>query len=371
MSHPRCRPAAAANASTSSAAASHPACRQQAALVSRRFAALCCIPELLRDVATPYVDSLPALLSFMAWLVRHGRHVLRLDFTARPAPPLDEGCWTAAVVSCLAASGTAGQLAELQFSYLLPLPLHTEWLAIMRSLRCLCLDGDAIHISPAISGLTALQSLELSSMEIINLTAGARLPTSMTRLCVTTDGAEQMPEQVKCGSTSGQTRLCLTVAVSLSSQFAQLPRLQRLRLDGCRYSAESMQQLSSLGGSLTRLDTASVDVPAAALSALTRLQHLDWYGTDSTAVEDALQHLPGLTCLVSPLEGAGVLVRVCGMLPPPARAASMTPPMPPLGSAFHSGGAAAGAVCRIRPGPAAARAERPVPPAAVPPGALG
>ena len=187
----------------------HPTCgrRQRAALVSRRFAALCCSPELLQEVEKPLLHSLPALHSFLAWLVRHGQHIQRLRLPAYCAQGEDENSWAAAVASCLAVVGAAGQLTELDASSGL---LHTEWLPAMRSLRHLRLSGNLLRISLAIAGLTALQSLELDSEEII-FAAGARLPSSITRLVVAGDEAEQMPDQVS------STRATLLLVVGLTN----------------------------------------------------------------------------------------------------------------------------------------------------------
>lgn len=92
--------------------ASHPTCRQRAALVSKRFRELCCSPELLQEVETPYVRSLAALQSFLPWLARHGQHVRRLHLSTDPAPGAEEGSWAAALASFLAVAGAAGQLTE-------------------------------------------------------------------------------------------------------------------------------------------------------------------------------------------------------------------------------------------------------------------
>ena len=95
------------------------------------------------------------------------------------------------MASCLAVVGSAGQLTELTAASGL---LHTEWLPAMRSLRRLTLLGYPLHISPAISGLTALQSLKLGSEET-NFAATVHLPSAITRLLVQYDEAEQMPDQ--------------------------------------------------------------------------------------------------------------------------------------------------------------------------------
>jgi hypothetical protein len=145
----------------------------------------------------------------------------------------------------------------------------------MRSLRRLKLTREPVHVSPTIAGLTALQSLELFDNCIF--AADAHLPAGITRLLVERDAADEMPVQ-----------------------FTQLPRLQRLELEGCAYSGGSLSHLSALGSSLTRLDV-SAEGTAAVLAALTRLQHLDSRIESETARQTmtaALPHLTGLTCLV-------------------------------------------------------------------------
>jgi len=79
--------------------------------------------------------------------------------------------------------GMAPQLADLSIDA--GCNLHTEWLCPMRSLQRLSLTADygTIHITPATSGLTALQSLELCS-NTLHLPADCPLPTSITRLSV-------------------------------------------------------------------------------------------------------------------------------------------------------------------------------------------
>lgn len=88
-------------------------------------------------------------------------------------------------------------------------------------------------------------------------------------------------------------------------QLAQLPQLQRLLLDECSYSADSLSRLAALGGSLTRLDLADMVGPTTgeSLAALSRLEHLQ-YAIDlgieeaGEAVGLALPHLTRLTYLV-------------------------------------------------------------------------
>lgn len=91
-------------------------------------------------------------------------------------------------------------------------------------------------------------------------------------------------------------------ALHSPSAVRRLPQLQRLQLRECNYSAESMQQLSALSGSLTRLATYNVELFASSLPVLTRLQHFSClleYQGHGDAICNALQHLTGLTCLVS------------------------------------------------------------------------
>lgn len=203
-----CRCAAAAiqprAADRDAAAASHSR-RQQAALASRRFAALCNSHELLRELHFPAIWELRALHSLTAWLARHGRHAQQLSFTAdrdeenEGVVIVDESGMAEAVASCLAAAGTAGQLSELSVR-LYGQPLHTEWLSAMRSLRRLTLGGDnTLHISPAISGLTALQSLQINA-DALRFGAGSRLPAAITRLQLELgyEHLHDMPEQARC-----------------------------------------------------------------------------------------------------------------------------------------------------------------------------
>ena len=157
--------------------AARPACRlRSVAPVSRRFAALCCSPKLLREVGTASIRCLPALHALSAWLARHGQHMRRFTFVVGQAAEEQAGSLIAATASSLA-----------------------DWLPALRSLRCLSLSGSPLAIPPAISGLTALQSLQLTSYEIC-FAAAARLPTAITRLVVEIHGLQEydgreMPRQ--------------------------------------------------------------------------------------------------------------------------------------------------------------------------------
>lgn len=135
-----CKAAAAASAEL----ATLPACRlRSAALVSKRFAALCGSPKLLRSVDASLLSSLEKLCALTAWLAQHGQHVWRLTFQAPTAQAVaaDEGSTAAALVGCLAAAGAGGALQTL--TVLEGYVPSTEWLAAMprRSLRHLSIDS--------------------------------------------------------------------------------------------------------------------------------------------------------------------------------------------------------------------------------------
>ncbi|PRW21009.1 small GTP-binding [Chlorella sorokiniana] len=256
--------------------------RLKVALVCRRFAAAASSPELVRHVQVENEHSIPALNSLAAWLAWHGPHVRSLQLTFSSATFYRAGGGNAdglawATATCLALAGASGQLQQLTFEALRS--VHTGWLCTMRSLRRLRLQGNTVHLSPAVAGLTALQSLELAGS--VRLAVGARLPGSITRLLLE-----------RCYGSDDES----------SQLIAHLPRLQRLQLENCGLSPPSC--LAPLSGSLTRLDAVGVngmlgDLPE--LGALTRLQHLYCWFVDHTAcatVCRALPHLTALTCLV-------------------------------------------------------------------------
>jgi hypothetical protein len=157
--------------------------RLKVALVCRRFAAAASSPELVRHVQVENEHSIPALNSLAAWLAWHGPHVRSLQLTFSSATFYRAGGGNAdglawATATCLALAGASGQLQQLTFEALRS--VHTGWLCTMRSLRRLRLQGNTVHLSPAVAGLTALQSLELAGS--VRLAVGARLPGSITRL---------------------------------------------------------------------------------------------------------------------------------------------------------------------------------------------
>lgn len=175
------------------------------ALVSRRFAAAACSPELLREVEVWSLDTLPLLRSFLAWLLRHGHHVRRLSMDCDPEEEGEEEdeeeIAAAAIAACMPAVGAAGQLQQLE----LHAPGGTAWLAAMPSLRRLQLyswQWDApLTISPSISALTNLESLtaEGSNTEFAD---SVQLPPSITHLHLsiskTADLAQQASRLLTC-----------------------------------------------------------------------------------------------------------------------------------------------------------------------------
>lgn len=179
-----------------------------AALVCTRFAAAACSPELLRDLDLGTVNGLPAVRSLTAWLGRHSQQLRRLKLS----------CWSEAdaVASCLAAAGAAGQLVELDDGSHIA---STEWLGAMSSLRRLTLNairgvGEELPISPAISALTALESLHLVGCGV-SFQPGARLPACITRIKLENLGALFEEQAGNCSD--------LLLSRLLSRPAAQLP----------------------------------------------------------------------------------------------------------------------------------------------------
>ncbi len=299
-------------------------------LVSKRFAAAACSPELLRDVFVEEITSLPALRSLTAWLARHGQHARQLtcqDFEC------DHPAWPAAVAACLTAASAAGQLEELAFEADIR---STEWLAALPLLQYCSVRSNAgaeLLVSPAISGLTALRSLELFGCPIV-LDPDTRLPTTITKLDLI-DSNESMPPQASvvrvklttaqhcirgvCARhialrTTAQCRGALGLNMTGSClQVGKLPQLAQLKLSCCSYSEDGMDQIARLNGSLTRLELEAFEAMPSCLSAVTRLQYLrlDNSGQepmDFELIDGALRQLQQLTYLVS----AAQLVAVGG-----------------------------------------------------------
>lgn len=138
-------------------------------------------------------EDMPGLRSLTAWLAQHARHVRSLSCLFGASPDI-----VAAVTSCLAVAGAAGQVEELTVEGSIG---STEWLAALRSLRHLALDdtqGGELCLSPAIGMLTALCSLKLSG-DSASVAADARLPASITRLELVV-GEGDMPAQARFSS---------------------------------------------------------------------------------------------------------------------------------------------------------------------------
>ena len=166
-------------------------CRQRLALVSKRFAAAACSPELLREVDVGVVEGLQAMRSLTAWLARYSQHVRQLCIIA-VGEELKDSDGVTAIASCVATAGAAGQLEQLELEGSFG---STEWLAAVRSLRHLGIvdsDHGLLPVSPAISGLTVLNSLDLRGELQL---ADTRLPGCITRLVVG-DLSDEMPQQV-------------------------------------------------------------------------------------------------------------------------------------------------------------------------------
>ncbi len=172
-----------------------PLCRRQrVALVSNRFAALCGSPALLQE-AKIRLRSFADADSAAACLKRHARHVEKLEVEVYvvAANDVQVARFASAIATCLAVAGLPSWLDEL--SVFVCFPLHTEWLHAVSSLRRLSLNAGepTLFIAPAISALTALQSLELCGPML--LLAGCRLPSSITRLYVHGDLPQALPPQ--------------------------------------------------------------------------------------------------------------------------------------------------------------------------------
>lgn len=186
-------------------------------LVCRRLAAAARNPELLRELDVGELLNLAAVRSFTAFLAApnkfleeadpkpaYGQQLQRLKLSCADGTAEGKARAAAAVTACLMQAGASGQLTELSAGGCIR---GTEWLPAMRSLRRLELTAKSVgttplritplRILPAISGLTALGSLELSWYHI-SFEGGARLPPSITFLVIEDDyprNAHDLPEQ--------------------------------------------------------------------------------------------------------------------------------------------------------------------------------
>ncbi|PRW20972.1 p53-induced death domain-containing 1 isoform X1 [Chlorella sorokiniana] len=259
---------------------------RSAALVCKRFAALCCSPQLVRDIQAGYVGGLQKLRSLALWLQRYSPHLRELQFHSQYDNEQDSAytasydALDAAMRSCLAAASAAGRLEYLAIERSC---FDLEWLPAMPSLRGLDLyyNDDPLRVSAAINALPALESLWLTSTETITFEGGVSLPTTLTRLWlevevgwevdVADDEREDMPPQI-----------------------AQLPKLADLQLDDCGYNSASLSVLSRLSGSLTRLDIGGCRLPSL-LAALTQLRCLSLRACNLQTT--TLLHMPHVTRL--------------------------------------------------------------------------
>lgn len=171
------------------------------ALVSKRFAAAARSPELLQRADAGHVQGAVAVRSLEAWLARHGGHVRRLQLTASPLSRQDAAeviATQTALAKCLEAAAAAGQLVRLSAGSCVT---STAWLGGMPSLQQLELFGETwvspLHLSPAISGLTALRSLSLDGHIVTK--DGLQLPASITWLRLSDYRSQHMPGQARRG----------------------------------------------------------------------------------------------------------------------------------------------------------------------------
>lgn len=282
-------------------------------LVCKQFKAAALL-SIVRE-ANVVLRTLPAMRSFTSFLAEHGQNLQRLTISSHDGTAEGEAAAAAATADCLSAAGARGQLSKLRASGSIR---STEWLVAMPSLRRLQLysqpHSSPLHVSSAISSLTALSELELEGA--ITFSAGTHLPASIECLALSRDPSAAIPGQA---SVLASKRGDLWISESMnhhlscvfscvfptplppSLQVAQLPLLASLCVSACNYSSASVNQLSHLRGSLTRLDIGSGWMPGS-LSVVTQLQDLklrDSYMPQEGLVSAALPHLSQLTRLVS------------------------------------------------------------------------
>lgn len=150
------------------------------------------------------------LQSLAAWLARHSQHVRKLSFSIRVADDDEMSVWGPAA-ACIDAVAATGQLEELNLDSM-PVSTDSFALAALSSLRRLSL-ARSVRLTPAISALTALESLILTGDT--DCPTDVRLPSSITRLIVERDGdgdvteqAAWLPFQQLCSGWQGDTCTC-------------------------------------------------------------------------------------------------------------------------------------------------------------------
>ena len=171
------------------------------ALVCKRFCKLCSAPKLLRqlEVSIGGPNAVPRAEAVLIRLARHMPHVrsLSLDFS-KPDDVVALHQLQAILMGCLSISSAAGQLGELAVRGNL-LPTTGSWLLLMRSLRSLSIVSLAPVVIPSMFTLTRLESLELEGNPLKYSPVSARLPPSLTQLCIAShlQVTTVMPAQVR------------------------------------------------------------------------------------------------------------------------------------------------------------------------------
>lgn len=175
-----------------------PACRFQiVSLVSKRLAAVCLEPELLRSLKVDIhcLQAVARLQALLQFLTAHARHVRSLGLTAtRVLAKADKADLSALVMGCLAAIGAAGALEELQVRTSLG---STAWLPALTKLRTLDVhSAPNVRLPPGFSKLTMLVDVRLTSLSINAPT----LPISLTALKLADLTSTAPPPQVRLPS---------------------------------------------------------------------------------------------------------------------------------------------------------------------------
>ena len=171
------------------------ACRlKSVALVSKRLAALCLAPELLRCVEVDFLSHGERLLvraeAFLQFHTTHACHIRSLRFTIDGG---EDSKLDALVVGWLGAIGAAGALESLS-AYVGMLLCSTAWLPALTKLRKLTLSTPVkLRLPNDFSKLTALTDAQLTGRAITAPT----LPASLTALHLTDEESPAPPPQVR------------------------------------------------------------------------------------------------------------------------------------------------------------------------------
>ena len=147
---------------------------------------------MLHDLDVGVLPNLAAVQSFTAFLARHGRHLQQLKICCLDGTAEGELVAAATIAACLAVAGATGKLLGLNASGRI---CSSDWLVTMPSLRRLQLASkppdSQLHVSPAISGLTALTLLSGR----VTLSASTCLPASITCATLCWDLSAAFPHQ--------------------------------------------------------------------------------------------------------------------------------------------------------------------------------